>query len=417
MNITVEKIDDINFIITGTVDNRVIEEKVSKLKEAAKATVSDAPTDDSFEQDAAGEVFREFIEAGIKEANLKVEDLLGQPGLKKYEKQENSVFFEVDVAISQEINTDINYADVIPEYTKPKADPKAVEEKLEEFAKQQAPFSAIEHAKAVENGDVTVIDFTGYMDGKPFEGGSAEKFNLRIGSNSFIPGFEEQLIGMEYKEERTITVTFPEDYQSKELAGKETQFLIKLHEIQEQKAVVSDDAFAQRILNDKTATIDTLKEKLADQITAQDLTDLYNNELKPKLIEGLLSKFEFPLPNNIVEQEIDAKVREKLQHFSQEEQQSYIENKEKLHEFRDSIRDEARDGIKIAMIIEVLAKKEGIDVDEQEVLAALAHHAMMTGQNAQEIEKYYRENNLMTSAKLGLTEDKLFGQILGFHKS
>lgn len=417
MNITVEKVDDINFIISGTVDSSVIEDKVKELKaQAAQEPEKEAASDEHFEQAAAAQVFQAFIDAGVKEANLNVESLLGQPGLRTYEKQDDAVTFVVDIAISPVINTDVDYMTAIPDFTKPKATPDAVEEKLADFAAKQAPFTPIGEPRAVQSGDVTVIDFTGYLDGTPFEGGSAEKFKLQIGSNAFIPGFEEQLIGMQYGEERTVTVTFPENYQSSDLAGKETQFKIKLHEIQEQKPLVTDDAFAKKILNDDTATIETLKEKLGEQVVAQELSDLYNSELKPKLVEGLLSRFDFPLPNNVVEQEIDAKVREQLQNLSPEEQQQYLKDKEKFLALRDSVREEAKAGIKIAMIVEALAKKEGIEVDDQEVIAALSHHAMMTGQDAQALVKYYQDNNLMTSAKLGLTEDKLFGKMLGFDK-
>ncbi len=414
MEVTVEKIDDINFIMRGTVDNNMIRDKVTELKKQIK---DDKSTDEEVEQNAAGQVFKEFIDAGIKEANIDIETILGQPGLKKYEQQENSVYFEVEVAISPEINVDIEYMDVVPSFTKPEADPKAVEAKLVEFAQQQAPFSKIAQARAVENGDVAVIDFKGFIDGIPFEGGSAEKFNLKIGSNSFIPGFEEQLIGMEYGEEKTITVTFPTDYQAEDLAGKETKFDVKLHEIQEQKAETPDDAFAQRILSDKDATLETLKGKLADQITSQDVSLIYMSELKPKIVEGLLGKFDFTLPNNIVEQEIDAKIREKTSSYTEEQHKVYMEDKGKFMELRESVRDEAKAAVKISLIVEALAKKEGVEVHMQEVHAALGHQAMMTGQDAQELVKYYEENNLMTAAKMGLTQDKLFGIMLGFNRS
>lgn len=417
MNINVERVDDINFIISGTIDNSAIKAKAAALKaQAAEATENAAPADEKFEQQAAGMAFQEFVDAGIKKADIAVDRLLGQPGLKKYENRGDAVYFEVDIAITPEIDTDTDIADIIPAFSKPKADPKAVEAKLADFAAKQSPFTPLEQPRALALGDMAVIDFKGFLNGVPFEGGSAEKFKLNIGSKSFIPGFEEQLIGMEYGEERTITVTFPEAYQSKDLAGKETQFEIKLHEILEQKPVEPDDAFAKQILKDESATLDTLREKFADQITAQELSDLYENVLKPQLVEGLISKFDFTLPNNVVEQEIDAKVREKMQHFSKEEQTEYIKDKAKFLALRDSVREEASNGIKIAMIVEALAKKEGLEVDDQEVMSALAYQAMMTGQDAQALVQYYQENNLMTSAKLGLTEDKLFGQMLGFHK-
>ena len=418
MKITVEKVDDVNFIMSGTVDNSVIEEKVAKLKEeAAKVEKNDESSDENIEQDAAGQVFQEFINAGIKEGNLDVENILGQPGLKKYEQQDNCIYFEVEVAVSPEINVDIDYKEIAPAYIKPTASPEAVEAKLVEFAQKQAPFTKLEKAKPIESGDVAVIDFTGYIDDKPFEGGSAEKFNIKVGSNQFIPGFEDQLIGMEYGEQRDVIVSFPKDYSADDLAGKEAKFVVKLHEIQEQKAETIDDAFAQKVLQKPDATLDTLKKQFAEQVTAEELSQIYMSELKPKIVKALLEKFDFTLPNNIVEQEIDAKVREKTRGFSEEQHKSYVEDKGKFKELRESVRDEAKKSIKMALIVEALAKKEGIDVHEQEVIAALGYQATMTGQDPQALLKYYQDNNLMTAAKMGLTEDKLFGHILGFHKA
>jgi trigger factor len=418
VKVTVEKIDDINFIMSGTVENSVIEEKVAKLKnEAAKEAKSDDKTDENIEQNAAGQVFQDFINAGIKEANLDVENILGQPGLKKYEQQDDCIYFEVEVAVSPEIDVDIDYKDIAPTYTKPTASAEEVEAKLAEFAQKQAPFTKLEKAKPIENGDVAVIDFTGFIDGKVFEGGSADKFKIKVGSQQFIPGFEEQLVGMEYGEQRDVIVSFPKDYSADDLAGKEAKFVVKLHEIQEQKAETIDDAFAQKILQKPDATLDTLKKQFAEQVTAEEISKIYMSELKPKIVAALLEKFDFTLPNNIVEQEIDAKVREKTRGFSEEQHKMYMEDKGKFKELRESVREEARKSIKLALIVEALAKKEGIDVHEQEVIAALGYQATMTGQDPQALVQYYQDNNLMTSAKMGLTEDKLFGHILGFHKA
>lgn len=418
MKVTVEKIDDINFILSGSVENSVIENKVAEFKEqAAKKEKSDESKDENIEQAAAGQIFKEFIDAGIKEANLEVESILGQPGLKKYEQQDNSIYFEVELAISPEINVDIDYTGIVPTYTKPKADPEAVEAKLAAFAQQHAPFTKIETPRAIENGDVAVIDFTGFIDGKTFEGGSAEKFNLKVGSNTFIPGFEEQLIGMEYNQTKDVIVRFPDDYSAEDLAGKETKFVVKLHEIQEQKPEKLDDAFAQKVFGDPTATLDKLRNQLSEQVTAEELSQIYMRELKPKIVEGLLAKFDFTLPNNIVEQEIDAKVREKTRSFTEEQHKSYMEDKGKFKELRESVRDEARASIKKSLIVEALAKKEGINVYDQEVIAALGYQATMTGQDPQRLVQYYQDNNLMVSAKMGLMEDKLFGVMLGFHKA
>jgi trigger factor len=426
MHITVEKMDDINIILSGTVAKSTIEAKMSELRaEAEKALKADKTLDaktvekklnemsnDTFQRDAEGQILHDFIEAGMAKANVTLDELLGQPSFKTYEEQDNGLLLEVEISTTPTIDTNVAYMDIVPSYTLPKIDPKAVDAKLAEIAEQHAPFEKIQEERAVQNGDLVVIDFEGFLHGKALEGGSAEKYHLKVGSKSFIPGFEEQMIGMKTNEEKTIKVTFPEDYQSKALAGQETEFNVKLHEIQEQKTIELNDALAQRILGDETATLETLKEKMAEKITAQEFSNLYNETLKPQIIKGLLTKFDFTLPNNVVEQEIDAKINEKAQRMSQEEHALYKDNKEKFNELRDTIRDEARDTVKATLIVDALAKKEGIDVEDQEVLSALEIQAMMTGQDPQELLEYYKANNLMTSAKVGLIESKLFNQWL-----
>ena len=430
MEITIERVDDINIIMRGTVKHSLIEEKAAEIEKLEAASpVKDEPqdtkpvenalnntTNDTFEQKAQSQLLKDFINQGIEKAGINVADVLGQPGFKKFEKQEDFMHFEVGISTSPVIDTNVEYADIIPPYAKPKADSKDIEAKLLELSIQQAPFTKLATPRAVVNNDVVVIDFKGFIDGKPFDGGTADGFTLRIGSNAFIPGFEEQIIGMNYNEEKTITVHFPKDYNSEDLAGKETQFSVTLHEIQEQKAMQIDDSFAKRLLNTQEATLDTLKEKLGEQIAAQELSKLYNNELKPKVIKALLTKFDFTLPSNIVEQEIDAMVNEQMQQMSKEELAAQKDDKEKFHAMRDSVREDARTSIKSALIIDALARKEGIKVGEEEVIAALNYQASLSGQNADELVKYYRDNNLMTSAKIRFIEDKLCSEILGLYK-
>ena len=420
MKVTAEKLDDINIVISGVIDEQTVDAKIAALKaQAPKDENKDTTPEErkqKIQQQAESEVLTDFIEAGLKELGVAVDSILGQPGFKKYDKKDGGLYLEIAVATSPSIDTSVEYMDIIPTFTQPDADPKEVEAKLQEMAVQQAPFSPIETPRKTKDGDVTLIDFEGFVDGVAFDGGSAEKYTLKIGSNSFIPGFEEQLIGMDYGEEKSVVVRFPEDYSSKDLAGKEATFKVKLHEIHEQIPLIPDDAFAQKILNDNEATLDTLRSKLADQITSNALAQFYNDELKPLIVQGLLSKFDFTLPHNIVEQEIDAKVNEQFQQMSQEELDVYKKDKEKFHTLRESLRAVSENTIKKALIVEALAKKEGISVDEQEIQAALYYQAMVSGQDAQELLKYYKENNLMHTAQMSLTEDKLFGKFLGFDK-
>ncbi len=340
MKVTAERLDDVNIIISGTIEDKMTEDKFNALKEKALQDAKESDevlTDEQLQQQAESEVLTGFIEAGLNEAGMHVEEILGQPGFNKYEKRDNGLYLEVAISTNPEIDTNVEYADIVPTFTIPDAAAEDVEARLAQMAVQHGTFAAIENPRATVNGDVTLIDFEGFVDGVAFEGGSAEKFNLKIGSDSFIPGFEEQMIGMEYGEERTITVTFPEDYSSADLAGKQSEFKVTLHEIQEQQPRETNDDFAKGVLKDEKATIDTLKAKLADQINAQALSQFYNDQLKPLLIKGLLTKFDFTLPRNIVEQEIDAKVTERIQLMTQEEKDALNADKEKFHALRNSL--------------------------------------------------------------------------------
>ena len=426
MKVTVNKVDDANIIVSGTLDAAAIDANVEKLaKQAAKEVKVDGfragkvPVavvkqmhGDKLAQDAEGEALRELIDAGIAEAGINAADMIGQPSFKKYEKTDAGIEVEVEVSTRPEFDLE-GYMDVVPAFEKPKADDKEVEAKLEEMAKEQAPFTKIKRKRMVKDGDMTLIDFEGFVDGVAFDGGKAENFNLKIGSGQFIPGFEEQIIGMKYDEQKDIVVTFPKEYQSAELAGKEATFKVTLHEIQEQAEAQINDELAQKLLNDEKATLAELKEKVATQIETAALSKIYNEELKPKMVEALVKKYDIALPNNIVEQEIDAKINAKAQEMTEEELATYKENEEKINELRNSVRADAIDSVKATFIVDALAKKEGVTVDDQEVSQAIYYEAMMSGQDPQQVIKYYQENNLLPAVKMGMVEDKLFGKMLG----
>ena len=146
-----------------------------------------------------------------------------------------------------------------------------------------------------------------------FRSGKAEKYPLQIGSGSFIPGFEDQVIGMKYEEQKDIVVTFPESYQAKNLAGKEATFKVTLHEIQEKAAPELNDEFAKRMLpGDENATIDALREKVKEQMKSEVMRKYYAEELKPAYLETLVEKIDFALPNSVVDQEINYALNNKV---------------------------------------------------------------------------------------------------------
>lgn len=430
MKVTVNKVDDANIIVSGTIENSAVEENINKMavqagkemkvdgfrKGKVPAHVVKKLHGDKLAQDAEGEVLRELIDAGMKEAGINPADMIGQPTFKKYDKTDAGIDVEVEISTRPVFEAE-GHMDVLPAFERPTASDKAVEEKLNEIAAQQAPYEKIKRKRMVRDGDMVVIDFEGFVDGVAFDGGKAEKFSLKIGSGQFIPGFEEQIIGMKYDEEKTITVTFPKEYQSSDLAGKEAEFKVKLHEIQEQVPAELNDELAQKLLQgEENATLEMLTDRVKTQIESTEISKLYNEDLKPKLVEALVEKFDFALPNNIVEQEIDAKINAKAREMSEEELNSYKDNPEKIEALREEVRADAVASVKATFIVDALAKKEGVSVDDQEVSQAIYYEAMMSGQDPQQVIKYYQENNLLPAVKMGMIEDKLFGKMLGLDK-
>ncbi|MEA3456491.1 MAG: trigger factor [Campylobacterota bacterium] len=430
MEITVKKIDDANVLIAATIINSDLEEKVGKLaKDAGKqlkvdgfrkgkvpAHVVKQMHGEKLAQDAEGEAIRELLDEGSRELGLKPDAVLGQPTFKKFERTEEGIDVEVELSLRPEFEPE-DYADLAPAYDEQIAEEAEVNERLEGLIESQAPFEKIADDREVQADDMVVIDFAGSIDGKPFDGGIAEGFSLRIGSNQFIPGFEDQVIGMKAGEDKIITVTFPEEYHSKDLAGKEAQFKVKVNEIQEKTVPELDDEFAAKLLQgEENPTVDLLKEKVAEQIKSEKLSKIYNEELKPKLVTALVEKFDFALPNNIVEQEIDAKVNAKAQTMSEEELSTYKDNTEKVETLRDELKQDAIDSVKATFIVDAIARKEGIVIKDEEVTQAIYYEAMMSGQDAQEVIKHYQENNLLPAVKMGMIEDKLFSRLLGINQ-
>ncbi len=179
---------------------------------------------------------------------------------------------------------------------------KAIDEALERIANSNKQFEPVEEARAAENGDQLVIDFAGTVDGEPRPGMAGEDYPLELGAGNFIPGFEEQLVGIMPQEERTITVTFPADYHAADLAGKEAEFKVTAKELRAPVKVEIDDAFAEKLgLKD----IETLKQTARDQIEAE-YGRLTRLKLKRALMDALAERHDFEVPNGMVELEFDS---------------------------------------------------------------------------------------------------------------
>ncbi len=426
MEFNANRVDEANAEITATLTKEAIEANLDKIaKQAAKTmdvqgfrkgkvpvSVVKQRYADKLTQDAEGEALREAMNKGLESLGIKNEDLIGEPTITKFDKKEDGNV-DIEIKLSTKPAIDLgDYKSLVPTVEVKAADEAEVNKRLEDIAKSQAPLEKIKRKRAVKEGDFAVIDFEGFVDGVAFDGGKAEKYTLEIGSGSFIPGFEDQIIGMKYEEQKDITVTFPEEYQAENLKGKESVFKVTLHEIQEKVPAELNDEFAQKVMpNEKDATLLTLKAKIVEQIENEAKFSYYREELKPAFVEALLANVNFALPQSVVEQEINQALNQKVRTMTQDEIKELQEDATKIESLRDEVKGDAETSVKATFIVDALAKAEEVSVTDQEVTQILYFEAMQMGQNPQEMIKQYEQAGYLPAIKMSMIEDKVMTKI------
>ncbi len=427
MKFNAKKIDEANVVITSTLLKADIEANVEKIaKEAAKTmdvqgfrkgkvpvAVVKQRYAEKLEQDSQSESLRAVLSAGMTDLNILNTDLIGEPAVTKFEKQDNGDF-EVEVQISIKPTVELgDYKSLLPEVEAKEASDEEVEERLNTMAASSAPLTKIKRKRMAKKGDHAVIDFEGFKDGVAFDGGKAENHTLEIGSNSFIPGFEDQVIGMKYEEEKEIIVTFPAEYQSADLAGAEVVFKVKLHEIQEKAAPVIDEEFAKKVLpQEENVTVEILKEKVKEQMTTEKRSAYFNEDLKPVYLEKLVENIDFVVPTSVLEQEIGQALNNQVREMSEDEINALKDDQEKIEKMREEATPEATKSVKATFIVDALAKAEGIEVTDQEVTQTLYYEAMMQGQDGQALIKQYEEAGYLPAIKMSMIEQKVITKLL-----
>ncbi len=429
MNVTTTKLNDANVLASATIPQSDIDARIDKL---AAQTGKQIKIDgfrkgkvpphavkklygEKLAEDAEGEAIREVLAEAYKSAGIQQNDILGDPMFKKYDKGADAIDVEIQICLRPAINTR-DYQSAIPPYNEPEVSREEIQERIDTLVAEASPLVELGEARPLTRGDVAVIDFEGFLDNEPFEGGKADHYELEIGSGQFIPGFEEGLEGMSIGEEKRITVTFPENYQAENLKGKEAVFAVKLHAIKVKKPASLDDALAQKITRDENANVESFTQGVAEQLKTEKFAKLYNEELKPAITEALVEHMHFDLPENIVEQEVDNLVNEKAQSMTRDEIKAIQGDEAKLNALRDEVRDDAARSVKATFIVDALARTEKISVSDDEVSQTLYYEAIMSGQNPEELVQYYTRNNLLPAVKMTMLEDKLYRRLLGLDK-
>lgn len=272
-----------------------------------------------------------------------------------------------------------------------------INHELEHMQEKNARLVSVE--RPVKDGDITVIDFEGSIDGVPFDGGKAENHELTIGSKQFIPGFEDQIIGMKLDEEKDIKVTFPEDYFSKDLAGKEAVFKVKLHEIKEKELPKLDDDFAKD--TSEFETLAELKKSIKEKLEEEN-EHRAKHETENAVIEAVADAVELDIPSGMIETEIDNMIKDVESRLSYQglnlEQYLKIMGKT-MEEFRKQYEEQAQKTVKIRLVLEAIQKDLDVKVEENEIKDKIKEMSEAYSRKPEELEqneqfKNYIEENL-----------------------
>lgn len=261
-----------------------------------------------------------------------------------------------------------------------------VNHEIGHMQEKNARVSTVED-RAVKDKDIATIDFEGFVNGKAFEGGKAEGHELEIGSKTFIPGFEEQIIGMKKDEEKDINVKFPEDYYSKELAGKDATFKVKLHEIKEKKLPELDDEFAKDV--SEFNTLEELKGSIKDKKQKEN-DQKAKRELEDSAIETVCENTPIDIPSGMIDGEVANMISEMEQQLTYQgitlDQYLQIVKKTKK-EIEDSYKPQAEKNVKARLVLEAIIKAEKLEASNEEVEEKLKEMAKNYGRKIEELEK------------------------------
>ena len=279
----------------------------------------------------------------------------------------------------------------------------AVEAQLGQFLQGQKSFDPAPADHAAGTGDLVIMDFEGKVDGEPFEGGKGEGMSVEIGSGRLIPGFEDQLIGVKANEQRTLNVTFPEDYNVDYLKGKAATFDVTVNEVQTPRAAKLDDEFAKSL---GLESLDQLRGLIKGQIE-QELNGLTRTHMKRKLLDELAARHDFPVPPTMVEAEFN-QIWQQLEHEASHEADPEAARKEMENE-RGDYRNIAERRVRLGLLLSEIGNRNGVEVTQQEMnqLIMQAAQQYKPADRAKFVEYIRREPMAAAQLRAPLFEDKV----------
>ena len=316
---------------------------------------------DIFHYDAVNDLFPEAYEAAVKEAKI---DVVGRPDPEVVSMSEaDGVVLKVKVAVKPEVELG-EYAGLT--VTKEAKNVNEADVDAEVKRMQDRNGRLLTREGAAENGDTVDIDFEGFVDGKAFEGGKAEHYSLVLGSGSFIPGFEDQVVGHSAGEEFDVNVKFPEEYGAAELAGKDATFKIKLHEVKYKELPTLDDDFAKDV--SEYDTLDELKDSIRNNIKTN-LDKQAEQKVENDLMDQVIANMKADIPDAMVDSRIDELVQDFEYRISQQglKMADYLKYMGmNIEQFRAQFKEQADKQVKMRLAMEAIVAKEGITASDEE---------------------------------------------------
>ncbi|MCC0648820.1 trigger factor [Clostridioides sp. ZZV15-6598] len=340
-----------------------------------------------FYNDAIEVLFPEVYPEAIKELDI---DPIDNPDLDIEEiSKDNGLVMVLNVEVKPEFELG-NYKGIEVAKVENTVSDENVEAKLQEMVEKNARLVSVED-KALEDGDTAIIDFEGFDNGVAFDGGKGENYNLVIGSNTFIPGFEEQLVGKKAGEEVEVNVTFPEEYHSEDLAGKPVVFNVKVNDVKVKELSALDDEFAK-----DTSEFDTLDELKADVRAKleEEAKNKADAEIRNSVVEKVAENTEIEIPEVMVEHQIDNMLNElnyQLQYQGFGLQQLLEMTGRTMEELREERKEDAKKLVKSSLVLEAITKAEGIEATEEEFKAELEKMASAYNMEVEKIETTLRD--------------------------
>lgn len=314
---------------------------------------------------------------------------VAQPEVKIDEVNDDVLKLTVVATVAPEVELG-QYKGLEVKKTQVKVMKKEIEEELQKYQEQFAEL-VIKEEGTVAEGDTVVIDFEGFKDGVAFDGGKSENYSLEIGSHSFIPGFEEQIVGMGIEEEKDIDVTFPEDYQSEDLAGQAAVFKIKVHEIKYKVLPEIDDELAKDVNIDGIETLSDLEIYIKEQIKNRKQSEV-DRKFSEDIRNAVIANTPFDVPAAMVNNEVETMIREVEQSLSQQgvnlDLYTQLTGKT-VDDMKAEMHDEAENRVKFNLIINEVVKAENIEATDEEVDEELANIASYYGKNVDEIKQIF----------------------------